>query len=157
MIGAMQRLHLKIPPPIVALLCGLMIWGLSIVLPLHHVDAELRNSIAYILLGMAGVIDVWALISFRLAKTTIDPRYPHKTSTIVSTGIYRYTRNPMYLGLAFILSALSIWLGARLGLFVVAAFILYINKFQIEQEEKALEKQFGDSYLTYKARVRRWI
>jgi len=153
----MTKFHLKIPPPIVALLCGLMIWGLSVVLPLHHVDAELRNSIAYILLGMAGVIDVWALISFRLARTTIDPRYPHTTSTIVSTGIYRYSRNPMYLGLVFMLSALSIWLGARLGLFVVVLFILYINKFQIEPEEKELEKQFGDSYLDYMARVRRWI
>ncbi|NWF35788.1 isoprenylcysteine carboxylmethyltransferase family protein [Mariprofundus sp. KV] len=153
----MTKLNLKIPPPIVALLCGLMIWGLSVALPLHHVDAELRNSLAYILLGMAGVIDVWALISFRLARTTIDPRYPHKTSTIVSTGIYRYTRNPMYLGLVFMLSALSIWLGARLGLFAVALFILYINKFQIEPEEKELEIQFGDSYLDYKDRVRRWI
>lgn len=153
----MRRLHLKIPPPIVALLCGLMIWGLSMMLPLHHVDAEIRNSIAYILLAMAGIIDAWALISFRVAGTTIDPRYPHNTSTIVSTGIYRYTRNPMYLGLVFILSALSIWLGARLGLFVVAAFILYINRFQIKPEEEALQKQFGDSYLAYKARVRRWI
>lgn len=153
----MKRLNLKIPPPIVALLCGLMIWGLSMMLPLHHVDAEIRNSIACILLGMAGIIDAWALISFRMARTTIDPRYPHNTSTIVSTGIYRYTRNPMYLGLVFFLSALSIWLGARLGLFVVAAFILYINRFQIKQEEEALQKQFGESYLAYKARVRRWI
>ena len=63
----------------------------------------------------------------------------------------------MYLGLTLILSAISIWLGAKFGMFVVAAFIIYINKFQIEPEEEALEKQFGDSYLEYKASVRRWL
>jgi len=153
----MKKLHLKIPPPLVAIVCGMMIWGLSVLLPIHSVDADIRNTIAYTLLGMAGIIDAWALISFRLAKTTIDPRYPHKTSMIVSSGIYKYTRNPMYLGLTFILSALSIWFGARFGLFVVVIFILYINRFQIKPEEDALEKQFGESYLEYKSRVRRWI
>ncbi len=153
----MKRLSLKIPPPVVALLCGLLIWGLSEALPVHSIEAEIRHSIAYTLLVMAISIDLWALISFRIAKTTIDPRYPKKTSAIVSSGIYRYSRNPMYLGLGLILTALSIWLGAKFGLFVVAGFIMYINKFQIIPEEEHLEKQFGDVYIRYKTTVRRWI
>jgi protein-S-isoprenylcysteine O-methyltransferase Ste14 len=134
-----------------------MIWKLSEVLSVHDIDAEIRHSVAYTLFGMAGTIDIWALLSFRKQKTTIDPRYPHKTSSIVIGGIYNYTRNPMYLGLVLILTATSIYFAALFGFFVVAAFILYMNTFQIKLEEEALEKQFGEEYLSYKTRVRRWI
>jgi protein-S-isoprenylcysteine O-methyltransferase Ste14 len=134
-----------------------MIWTLSEALPVHAIDAEIRHGIAYTLFGMAGTIDIWALLSFRKQKTTIDPRYPHKTSSIVIGGIYTHTRNPMYLGLVLILSATSIYFAALFGFFVVAAFILYMNTFQIKPEEEALEKQFGEEYLSYKTRVRRWI
>jgi len=97
------------------------------------------------------------LLSFRKQQTTIDPRYPHKTSSIVTGGIYNHTRNPMYLGLVLILSATSIYFATRFGFFVIAAFILYMNAFQIKPEEEALEKQFGKAYLNYKSKVRRWI
>jgi len=110
-----------------------------------------------VLIGMAAAIDIWALFSFRQVKTTIDPRYPHKSSSIVKSGIYRYTRNPMYLGLALILSALSVYLGAKFGFFIVAAFVLYMNEFQIKPEEDVLEKNFGEEYLAYKSKVRRWL
>jgi protein-S-isoprenylcysteine O-methyltransferase Ste14 len=135
----------------------LIIWKLSELLPTHAIDTGIRHGIAYTLFGMAGAIDIWALLSFRKQKTTIDPRYPHKTSSIVTGGIYHYTRNPMYLGLVLILSAITIYFAARFGFFVVAAFILYMNVFQIRPEEEALEKQFGEEYLSYKTRVRRWI
>ena len=134
-----------------------MIWTLSEVLPAHVIDAEIRHNIAYILFGIAGTIDIWALLSFRKQKTTIDPRYPHKTSSIVTGGIYNHSRNPMYLGLVLILSATGIYFAAFFSFVVVAAFILYMNAFQIKPEEEALEKQFGEEYLSYKARVRRWI
>lgn len=134
-----------------------MIWTLSKILPAHAIDAEIRHSIAYALFGMAAIIDFWALLSFRRKKTTIDPRYPHKTSSIVTGGIYNHTRNPMYLGLVLILSAISIYFAAFFSFFVIAAFILYMNTFQIKPEEEALEKQFGEEYISYKASVRRWI
>ncbi|MDQ6997653.1 MAG: isoprenylcysteine carboxylmethyltransferase family protein [Mariprofundus sp.] len=153
----MKILRLKIPPPAVAIVFGLMIWGLSNTFSVEVVDADLRQIIALMLLAVAGTIDVWALLSFRFAKTTIDPRYPHKTSAIVSHGIYQFTRNPMYLGLVLILTSLSIYLGAALGIFVLLGFIVYMNKFQIEAEEEHLEQQFGEHYLTYKNHVRRWI
>jgi len=152
-----EKLKLKIPPPIIAILSALIIWGLSETLPTDVINGEIRQIIALIILAMAGAIDAWALISFRMVKTTIDPRYPHKTSTIVSHGIYAYTRNPMYLGLVLILSSLSIYLGTAFGLIVMVLFILYMNRFQIVAEEEALERQFGEAYLDYKNSVRRWI
>jgi len=109
----MKRLRLKIPPPIVAILCALLIWGLSAILTTHSIDITIRHNLSYTLLAIAGLVDLWALLSFRRAKTTIDPRFPHRTSEIVCNGIYRYSRNPMYLGLTLILSAISIWLGAK--------------------------------------------
>jgi len=126
-------------------------------MPSYDLDSDFRLIAALTLFGMACVIDVWALLSFKKQKTTIDPRYPHKTSSIVTNGIYNYTRNPMYLGLVLILSAISIYFAARFSFFVIAAFILYMNAFQIKPEEETLEKQFGEAYLNYKARVRRWI
>ena len=157
MIAGMEKLNLKIPPVPVAIICGVIIWAFAAFVGTHSLGVEIRQSIALLLLSMAVLIDLGALLIFLRAKTTIDPRYPHKTSTMVTTGIYRFSRNPMYLGLALLLAALSLWLGARFGLFVVAAFILYMNRFQIEPEEQALEMQFGETYLNYKNSVRRWI
>jgi len=153
----MKKLRLKIPPPIVGIAFGAMIWSLSENLSIQFMDQESRQIIALLLLGIAGTIDVWAILSFRAAKTTIDPRYPHKTSAIVSNGIYQFTRNPMYLGLALILTSLSIYLSTLLGLLCVIVFIFYMNRFQIEAEEEHLEQQFGELYLNYKNSVRRWI
>lgn len=121
------------------------------------VDTDTRRIIALILFAIAACIDIQALFSFRGAQTTIDPRYPHKSTAILATGIYRFTRNPMYLGLAIMLTALTLWLNASPGLIVIAGFIFYINHFQIAAEEEALENLFGDDYLNYKARARRWL
>ncbi len=140
-----------------AIIFGLAIWGLSKLLPTYSSGSDFRLIAALMLLATAAVVDIRALLSFRKRKTTIDPRYPHKTSSIVTGGIYTRTRNPMYLGLVLILSAASIYFAARFGFFIIAAFILYMNAFQIKPEEEVLEKQFGEEYLSYKARVRRWI
>jgi len=153
----MDRFNLKIPPVPLALICGLMIWALATFVGTHSMGIEIRRAAAALLLIVAAAIDLTALITFYRAKTTVDPRYPQKISKMVTSGIYRFSRNPMYLGLAIMLAALSLWLGARFGLFVVIAFILYMNRFQIEPEEQALEQQFEEMYLKYKASVRRWI
>jgi len=157
MIAVMDRFNLRIPPVPIAFICGLMIWVLATFVGTHSMGTEIRQVVATLLLTLAAVIDLAALVTFLRAKTTIDPRYPDKTSTMVTSGIYKFSRNPMYLGLALLLASLSLWLGARFGLFVVVAFVLYMNRFQIEPEEQALEKQFGEMYLKYKASVRRWI
>ncbi|PIP02984.1 MAG: isoprenylcysteine carboxyl methyltransferase [Zetaproteobacteria bacterium CG12_big_fil_rev_8_21_14_0_65_54_13] len=153
----MQRLRLKIPPPLVAMLCGLLIWALAELLPVQTAGTALRQMLALFLLALAIGIDMAALIHFRKAGTSIDPRYPHKTTMIVGHGIYARTRNPMYLGLVLILSSLGLWLGSIAALPVIVIFICYMNYFQIAAEEEHLSRRFGDAYRAYKARVRRWI
>ncbi|ATX81644.1 Protein-S-isoprenylcysteine O-methyltransferase Ste14 [Mariprofundus ferrinatatus] len=155
--SAMERLKLKVPPLPIAIICGLMIWGLSVFIGTHSMGIEIRRIIAIVLLIAAATVDLAALITLLRNKTTVDPRYPEKSSSVVTTGIYRFSRNPMYLGLALLLTSLSLWLGVRFGLFVVMGFILYMNRFQIEPEEQALEKQFGERYINYKSTVRRWL
>lgn len=150
-------MHLKIPPPVAALVCALMIWGSAKLIAPATWHSNIQNGMAIVLAAIAVMIDLSALTGFIRSRTTIDPRYPHKTSWIVTTGIYRHTRNPMYLGLALLLTALAIYLGTVAGLLVVALFVWYTTIFQIMPEEKVLETQFGEDYLDYKARVRRWL
>lgn len=153
----MQRLHLKIPPPLVAAFVALLIWLSDGVVPEITAAASLRHGAALLFVAAALTIDLSALIIFMRARTTIDPRRPHRTSAMITHGIYRITRNPMYLGLALLLTAFSLWLGNPVGLIGVAVFIFYINRCQIEPEEHHLERLFGEEYRDYKSRVRRWL
>ena len=102
-------------------------------------------------LGFSGVF------TFRRKRTTVDPMNPKKATSLVDNGIYSFTRNPMYLGLAFILLAFGIRLGNPLSLFGLIGFLLYMTSFQIKPEESALEELFGEEYSKYKTRVRRWL
>ena len=148
---------LKIPPLLQLIICILLIWLLSELLPVVAMDNLLRHSLAGTLAGLAFAIAAAGIISFHMAGTTVDPRYPEKASMLVTNGIYKLTRNPMYLALTLLLTGYCIYLGTAFGLFIVAAFIHHITKFQIIPEEEALERQFGEAFLDYKARVRRWI
>jgi protein-S-isoprenylcysteine O-methyltransferase Ste14 len=97
------------------------------------------------------------IFSFRRAKTTVNPMKPDSSSTLVVTGVYRLTRNPMYLGFLCILFGWGIFLSNAMAVFVIAGFVLYMNRFQIEPEERALSRLFGQAFLIYRSRVRRWI
>lgn len=153
----MTFLENKIPPPLVALLSGVLMWAVSAHTTGLTVsgDGYLYAAIAAWVLG-AGV-SLAGIISFRRAKTTANPLKPQAASSIVVTGIYRYSRNPMYLGLAVALSAWAIYLKSPLALSGVALFVLYINRFQITPEERALKSLFASEFVAYKARVQRWL
>jgi len=151
-----EYLKLKIPPPLVALACGVLIWQLAALFGVETAQ-PLRHNMALVIAATALAIDLSALVIFLRDRTTIDPRYPHKSSSIVSGGIYCYTRNPMYLGLVLLLTALMIWTGSLAGPLLIIAFVLYINHFQIRPEEQHLTDRFGREYLAYKEKVRRWI
>jgi protein-S-isoprenylcysteine O-methyltransferase Ste14 len=97
------------------------------------------------------------ILAFRRAGTTVDPMRPEKAAAVVATGVYRYTRNPMYLGLALVLFGWGVYLGAPWLLFGPAAFVLFITRFQVIPEERALLARFGADYATYQRRVRRWV
>jgi protein-S-isoprenylcysteine O-methyltransferase Ste14 len=109
------------------------------------------------LLGMAMAIALLALIQFLMAKTTLDPARPYKASALVTNGIYRFSRNPMYLALLMVLLAWGLHLGNAFNTLVAAAFVGYMNRFQISAEEKALTKLFGNAYQQYCVNVRRWF
>lgn len=153
----MNALELKLPPPLVALAVAVLMWLASrVTAPIELPFAfRIGTVIAFALLGFC--IDLTGLISFRRARTTINPTRPMAASSLVSTGIYRYTRNPMYLGLLIELLAWAVFLSNVLALLLVPLFVLYINRFQIAPEERALAAIFGAEFAAYKGRVRRWL
>jgi protein-S-isoprenylcysteine O-methyltransferase Ste14 len=163
----MSGLELKIPPPVVGLACALAMKGIAVLatpstaaLPATGAGPgswpALRvAAVALVVLGLA--IDVAGVLSFRRARTTINPLKPANSSALVTSGVYRLTRNPMYLGMAVLLTAWSAWLGTPWALPGVVAFVAYITRFQILPEERVLAGRFGAEFATYRARVRRWI
>lgn len=152
----MKTLELKIHPPIVLLICLGLVYFLSHYLPMLAIPLILSN--LYIYVAVVGVlIPLVGLWEFRKAKTTIDPTKPEKTTNLVSNGIYRFTRNPMYLGMQFIIIAAVLKFTNYLGFIALPCFILYITQFQIKPEERIIEGIFGEEYIQYKKKVRRWF
>lgn len=112
-------------------------------------------AIAFVVLGVAIVLA--GVIQFRRASTTVNPVKPEDSSSLVVTGVYARTRNPMYLGFALVLAGWAVFLANLLTLVGVIAFVLYIDRFQIVPEERALHTRFGLQFDDYRRRVRRWI
>jgi protein-S-isoprenylcysteine O-methyltransferase Ste14 len=157
MINRMRALELKIPPPAVALLVAGAMWGISLLAPLLEVPAFIRLAMAVTIALAGGGFSLAGIISFRRAKTTVNPMKPETTSSLVCSGIYRITRNPMYVGLLVMLVAWAVFLSSAWALLGPLAFMLYMNRFQIEPEERVLSAMFGTGYADYSSRVRRWL
>lgn len=153
----MKALELKIPPPVVALLLALAMWQLAALGPALPWPEGTRRGVALALALLGASFDFAGLIAFLRRHTTINPLAPRKTTALVTTGIYRFTRNPMYVGLVMFLTAWAVWLGAAWPLLGPVVFVLYITRFQIQPEERALAGLFGEAYTAYTRRVRRWI
>lgn len=156
----MERQHalaLKIPPPVVGLVATILIYALAQLWPQWNFDFPFQNVLA-IVLGATGLaFDGAAIAAFFAVRTTVNPMAPGSTSSLVTSGLYRVTRNPMYLGLLLILSGVAVYIGNPLALTVIAGFIAYITRFQIMPEEALLRQKFGADYTLYCARVRRWL
>jgi protein-S-isoprenylcysteine O-methyltransferase Ste14 len=150
-------LELKIPPPAVAALTGGAMWWLSGVTPLVQVPEVARVVVALVTAVVAGILAVGAGVHFRRAKTTVNPLKPQTASSLVTAGIFGYTRNPMYLALLFALIAWAVYLSSPWALAGPVAFVAYISRFQIVPEERVLAGLFGAEYAVYQARVRRWL
>ena len=153
----MQRLELKIPPVAVFLVFGALMWVAARVFTRASFSFPGAALIAVILGTTGAAIGVMGILAFRRNETTVHPNYPEKSSTIVTEGIYRHTRNPMYLGLALILTAWASKLGNPVSLLGVPAFIAYITRFQIMPEERVLLSRFGSPFGEYMDSVRRWM
>lgn len=150
-------MKLLIPPPLQGLICAGLIWGIATYFPQFSIDIPFKKYLSAVFFLIGVTIDLLALRIFHQSGTTISPFAPEKTSSLVATGIYQYTRNPMYLGMVFLLLGLSIWFGAWLGLFVIALFIWSITELQIKPEEAVLQEKFGEPYADYCTKVRRWV
>ena len=153
----MKSLELKIPPPAIALLVAAAMWVLSRFTPSIQVPTDGRQLLALAVLLAGTGFSVAGVISFRRANTTLNPTKPQLTSSLVSSGIYAVTRNPMYVGLLLVLIALALFLSSAWALLGPAAYFLYIGRFQIAPEERALTALFGAEYTAYLAKVRRWL
>ncbi|WP_434987751.1 methyltransferase family protein [Pseudomonas protegens] len=153
----MQALENRIPPPLVAVLFAVLMGLFAGGLP--GLDPGLGTRLLLALpLVMAGLLFVLAGgLAFRRAKTTVNPLKPASASALVTSGIYQYTRNPMYVGFALWLLAWGLYLASPLVLLGVLGFVLYMNRFQIYPEERALGQLFGADFAAYRQRVRRWL
>ncbi len=145
----------KIPPPIIALVMIAIIYLSSLIIEPISFGYQTLISILVVLTGLACAIPSFWL--FAKHKTTISPFIPSETTVLVTDGMYRYSRNPMYLGLVLLTIAATIFFGTWMGVVIVFAFIFLLNILQIIPEEEALLDIFGDEYIEYKKIVRRWI
>ena len=143
----------KIPPPIVTLIFGLIIFFSRSLFPIY----SFSNNVSLIFLFFGLIILITAVRSFKKHQTTINPLNPYQASSLVNSGIFGFTRNPMYLGMLFILLSISFKFNILGGIIICFLFKIYITRFQIIPEEKAMEKIFGKDFIEYKKKVRRWI
>lgn len=150
-------MKLKVPPVVVFLVFGVLMYALARFLPVGYFDFFGRAYLMYALFAIAGSIGFISLLQFFRSKTTVDPTAPSKASKLVTSGIYQFSRNPMYLGLLLALLAWGLWLGNAFNVLLAAGFVAYMNAFQIAPEEEALLKMFDKEYRQYCTLVRRWF
>jgi protein-S-isoprenylcysteine O-methyltransferase Ste14 len=153
----MPSLELKIPPGPLAALFGAAMFGVSATTPAATFRVPGRTGIAIGLALLATVIALAGVVAFRANRTTVNPLNPAAASALVSSGVYRFSRNPMYLGFLLALSAWAIYLSNALAALLLPAFVAYMNRFQIKPEERALLAKFGPAFSKYVAAVRRWV
>ena len=153
----MRALELKVPPPAVAFLVGAAMWfaaqqRFSLELPF------VVRVFAFVIIALAGGATALAGdLEFKRARTTVNPFKPENSTALVTSGIYRFTRNPMYVGLTLVVLGWAAFLCSAWALLGPVIFVLYISRFQIAPEERALSAKFGAAYTEYAARVRRWL
>ena len=145
----------KIPPPIVTLFFGLCIYLSRSYFPVF--SGSLLNVLSIFFFVYGIFVFAAAVISFKKQKTTVNPISIENASSLVVSGIFKYSRNPMYLGMSFVLLGLTFKFNVIGGLLFTGIFMLFITIFQIKPEEVAMEKLFGQEWKDYTKNVRRWL
>ena len=145
----------KFPPPLVALTFGFLINYTKNIFPKIEIKNKIIFGSSIIISGL--IIILSAIILFKKYQTTISPLNPFNATKLMTDGIYKFSRNPMYLGLLLTLVGISTILNPIGGFFLIPLFVLYLNLFQIIPEENAMADLFKDEFLDYKKNVRRWI
>ncbi len=153
----MNRLALKVPPIVVFIITVLGIAVTGLLLGNTELSLSVRWGWFIVFAVIGSAIAILGVRQFKKAETSFSPRHPNKASAMVSSGIFAYTRNPMYLGMAFVLVGFIGWFGHWQLVIWLLGFIAYLTQFQIKPEERVLIEKFGREYTNYTQRVRRWV
>lgn len=152
-----MKIALRIPPVLLVLIAMAAMWATALALPEPAFRLPGGPAIP-VLVGLVGAaVAIAGVVEFRRAGTTVDPLHPEKSARIVETGVYRFSRNPMYLGFGLALLAMALWLSAFSAVVWVVVFACYVTRFQILPEERALRARFGAEFERYAGAVRRWL
>ncbi|SGY91410.1 Membrane protein, putative [Moritella viscosa] len=153
----MSILENKIPPPVITLLFAVLMWGISFITPNLTFSLALRLPLSLLIVVLGSFFCVAGVASFKKATTTVNPLKPEAASSLVNSGIYRISRNLMYVGFALFLLSWGVYLSSPWTILVIVGFVFYMNKFQIIPEERALTTIFGSEFTSYLSQVRRWL
>ncbi len=147
----------RVPPPVWLLIFAAVMWTLDRYCPIVTLIAAPWNRLGYLPIAFAPLAPAAAVIQFRRARTTTNPMDPAKASTLVTGGVFRWTRNPMYLGLSVLLVGFAIRLGTLSPFVLPPMFAFLITQVQILPEEQALRARFAGDYERYCREVGRWL
>ena len=153
----MNALELKVPPLVLVFVLAVAMWFAAMQLPSLTITLPWRHGLAVTISGVGIFFLLAGVYAFQKAKTTLNPTKPAATSSVVASGVYRVSRNPMYVGFLLALTGWATFLSHPLPFLFLPVFVSYMNRFQISPEERALSAKFGDEYETYKQAVRRWL
>jgi protein-S-isoprenylcysteine O-methyltransferase Ste14 len=153
----MRWLEHRIPPPLVALIAAAAMSGVARAFPALPAPEGLRLALGLGLAGLGVACDLAGIVAFRRVGANVNPMRLDRGEGLATGGVYRFTRNPMYLGLALLLSGYALYQMRPLALLGPVAFVAYITRFQILPEERAMTEKFGAAYEDYRRRVRRWL
>ena len=153
----MNALELKVPPAALVIIFAVAMWIVSNYVPSLAFGPPRRTVVAYGFVGAGVFITLAGIVAFRKVNTTVNPTIPGTTSVVVNSGIYRLSRNPMYVGFLFALTGWAAFLSHALAFAWLPFFVAYMNRFQISPEEQALTAKFGPEFADYKKSVRRWL
>ena len=146
-----------IPPPAMVVLFGLFMWAIDRLWPTLRLDFAGRGALAVVLLFAALAIMAAAAWTMHRERTTVNPMRPERVSRLVTHGLFRFSRNPIYVADLVVLVAWALWLGQWAALALLPLFVIVMSRWQIAAEEEALARRFGAEYEAYRARVRRWL
>jgi len=152
-----NNLELRIPPVLVTLMVAFFMKLAANLFPEVSIVVGFSDPVSWVLLGVGALVSLVGVVAFKSAKTSVNPIKPDGNSKLVTSGIYRISRNPMYLGFLIALIGIAVYLTNLFSLLLCGVFVMYMNRFQIRPEERALKSLFGKEYINYKIRTRRWL
>ncbi len=147
----------RIPPLAQLLFFMFLVWGLARIAPALSIQSRALVWGGIFIVGIGLIFLTISVTAFLRAHTTVNPVNPQQTETLVTTGLYRISRNPMYLGMLLLLLGTTCVAQNIASLLVPFLFVFFITVLQIKPEERALQAKFGDVYKQYRRNVRRWI